>query len=59
LESQIIKNFGSNKFKGPKQESQNLLRSPMPEGGEPLFLLKITLFRNCKMSEDTIIYIHI
>jgi hypothetical protein len=24
-----------------------------------LFLLKITLFRNCKMSEDTIIYIHI
>jgi hypothetical protein len=37
LESQIIKNFGSNIFKGPKQESQNLLRLPMPEGGEPLF----------------------
>jgi len=28
-------NFGSNKTKGPKQDSQNRLRSPMPEGGEP------------------------
>jgi len=35
LESQIIKNFGNNKTKGHKQDSQNHLRSPMPEGGEP------------------------
>ena len=34
LESQIIC-FGSNKTKGPKHESQNRLRSPMHEGGEP------------------------
>ena len=35
LESQIIfKIFGSNKTKRPKQDSQNLLRSPIPEGGE-------------------------
>jgi hypothetical protein len=27
-------NFGSNKTKGPKQDSQNQLRSPMSEGGE-------------------------
>jgi hypothetical protein len=27
--------FGSNKAKGPKQDNQNQLRSPMPEGGEP------------------------
>jgi hypothetical protein len=25
----------SNKTKGPKQDSQNWLRSPIPEGGEP------------------------
>jgi len=40
LESQIIPCFGSNKTKGLKQDSQNRLRSPMPEGGdsgEPLF----------------------
>jgi len=35
LESQIIKNFGSNKAKGPKHDSQNRIWSPMPEGGEP------------------------
>jgi len=29
--------FGSNKTKGPKQDSQNRLRSPMHEGGEPEF----------------------
>jgi hypothetical protein len=34
LESQNIESFGSNKTKGPKQDSQNLLRSAMPEGGE-------------------------
>jgi hypothetical protein len=27
--------FGSNKTTGPKQDNQNQLRSPMPEGGEP------------------------
>jgi len=27
--------FGSNKTKGPKQDSQNRLSSSMPEGGEP------------------------
>ena len=40
LENQIIQSFRSNKtiiIKGPKQDSQNRLRSPMPEGGEPLF----------------------
>ena len=43
-------NFGSNKTKGPKQDSQNQLRSPtcMPEGGEPKFLLVFTLFKNSK-----------
>ena len=30
-----LKVFGSNKTKGPKQDNQNRLRSPMPEGGEP------------------------
>ena len=34
LESQIILIFGSNKTKGPKQDSKNRLRSPMPEGRE-------------------------
>jgi len=27
--------FGSNKTKVPKQDSQNRLGPPMPEGGEP------------------------
>jgi hypothetical protein len=27
--------FGTNKNKGPKPDSQNQLRSPMSEGGEP------------------------
>ena len=27
--------FGRNKTKGSKQDNQNRLRSPMPEGGEP------------------------
>jgi hypothetical protein len=27
--------FGSNKARGPKQDSQNWLWSPIPEGGEP------------------------
>jgi len=27
--------LGRNKVKGPKQDCQNRLRSPMPEGGEP------------------------
>ena len=26
--------LGSRKTKGPKQDSQNRLRSPMPDGGE-------------------------
>jgi len=30
-----LKVLGSNKAKGPKQDSQNRLRSPMPEVGEP------------------------
>jgi len=30
-----IKAFGSNKTKGPKQDSQNWQRSSMPTGGEP------------------------
>jgi hypothetical protein len=29
-----LKVFGNKKTKGPKQDSQNRLRSPMPEGGE-------------------------
>ena len=32
LESQITQSFGSNKAKGPKQNNQNQLRSPMSEG---------------------------
>jgi hypothetical protein len=35
MESHIILSFWNNKTKGPKQDSQNRLRSPMPEGGEP------------------------
>ena len=35
LENQKPLNFGSNKAKGPKQDSQIQLRSPMPDGGEP------------------------
>ena len=31
-------NFGSNKTKMPKQDTQNRLRSPMPEGGKYTFL---------------------
>jgi len=30
-----LKVFGSMKTKRPKQDNQNSLRSPMPEGGEP------------------------
>jgi len=30
------RNFGSNKTKGPKQDSQNRIRSPISEGGESL-----------------------
>jgi hypothetical protein len=30
------RSFGSNKTKGPKQDSQNLIRSPISEGGESL-----------------------
>jgi len=30
-----LKIFGSKKTKGPKQDNQNLLRSPMSGGGEP------------------------
>ena len=26
-------------MKGPKQDSQNRLRSPIPEGGEPLIII--------------------
>jgi len=33
--SNNLKLFGSNKNKGPKQDRQNLIRSPMPEEGEP------------------------
>ena len=33
--SNNLKVFGINKAKGPKQDSQNQLRSLMPEGGEP------------------------
>ena len=35
LGSKIIKSFGSNKTKSPKQDHQNQLRSAMPEGEEP------------------------
>jgi hypothetical protein len=34
LESQTIQSFGNNKTKGPKQDSQNRLRSPTSEGRE-------------------------
>ena len=30
-----FQNFLSKETKGPKQDCQNRLRSPMPEGGEP------------------------
>jgi hypothetical protein len=40
LESQLIWSFGNNKTKGPKQDSQNQLRSPMSEGGEPINQLR-------------------
>jgi hypothetical protein len=30
-----LKVCGSNNTKGPKRDSQNRLRSPMPDGGEP------------------------
>jgi hypothetical protein len=30
-----LKVFGNNTIKGPKQDSQNWLRSPVPERGEP------------------------
>jgi len=46
-ETKII-TFGSNKTKGPKYNSQNRLRLPMPEGGVPLVFIIITLFRDCK-----------
>jgi hypothetical protein len=32
-----FKVFGTIKAKGPKQDSQNKLWSPLPEGGEPVF----------------------
>ena len=35
LENQKIKTIGNNKTKGPKQEIQNRLWSPKPEGAEP------------------------
>jgi hypothetical protein len=31
------------KTKGPKQDSQNLLRSPMSEGGEPINQLRSSM----------------
>jgi hypothetical protein len=33
-----VKIFRSNKTKGHKQDRQNQLRSPMPDGGDPAFL---------------------
>ena len=36
-----IISFGRNKTKGPKQDTQYRLRSPMPEGGEALFIVTI------------------
>ena len=35
LDSFEIKDFGSKKTKGPKQDRQNRQRSSMPDGGEP------------------------
>ena len=35
LESQIIYSLGSNTTEGPQQDIQNLLRSLIPDGGEP------------------------
>ena len=32
--------FGSNKVKGHKQDSQNRVRSPIPEGRKTLVLIK-------------------
>jgi len=31
--------FGSNKTKGPKQDSQNYLKSPIPEGYTWIYIL--------------------
>jgi hypothetical protein len=36
-----FKIFGSNKTKGPKQDSQNRLRSPMPGGGQSYFYYRV------------------
>jgi hypothetical protein len=35
--SNNFKSFGSKYAKGPKQDRQNRLQSPMPVGGEPYF----------------------
>ena len=35
--------LGSNTHKGPKQDSQNRLRLPMPEGGEPINQLRLPM----------------
>ena len=43
--SQIMCSFGGNKIKGPKQGSQNRLRSPMPEGGEQKFKIFTLYFK--------------
>jgi hypothetical protein len=41
MESQISYIFWSNKTKGPKQDSQNQVRSYMPERGEPSGVLLV------------------
>jgi len=43
-----LKSFGSTNAKRPKQDHQNRLMSPIPEGGEPQLFFLITLFRNCQ-----------
>jgi len=42
----MILKSDSKKIEGPRHYNQNLLRSPMPEGGETLFYFIIT-FKKC------------
>ena len=44
LERQIISNDPSDKTKGPKQDSQSRLSSPMPEGGN-LSLIQLSRYK--------------
>ena len=48
----ILKVFGRNKPKRPKQDSQSRLGLPMPQNGGPYFFIIITLFRICSFKKN-------